>query len=156
MGWFGKRRQPDATEIIKNKRNILFMLNLMRWKRVPKDLSYLDAKPPGEGAFNCTATNARIGKKRTRKRAGKLREPEGQGPAGCGERVPSVCKNGTSAPDLRSEHERAFQAAQLRLEVRSGPSLVPEVADAGKDHGQAEPVGGVDDFLVALPSRRAE
>jgi len=51
-----------ATPIIKKRREILFMLNLMRWKRVSETSACLDAKPPGERCLYSTATRGAMGK----------------------------------------------------------------------------------------------
>ena len=67
-----------ATAIIKKRREILFMLNLMRWKRVSEASAYLDAKPPGERCLYSTARN--VGMEKNTAGRGKVEEPEVQGP----------------------------------------------------------------------------
>jgi len=52
-----------ATAIIKKRREILFMLNLMRWKRVSETSACLDAKPPGERCLLFYRDRWRDGKK---------------------------------------------------------------------------------------------
>jgi hypothetical protein len=52
-----------ATAIIKKRREILFMLNLMRWKRVSETSACLDAKPPGERCLLFYRAPWRRGKK---------------------------------------------------------------------------------------------
>ncbi|HWJ18109.1 MAG TPA: hypothetical protein VNR65_05190 [Geobacterales bacterium] len=49
-------------ENIKKERKTLFMLDLMRWKRVSETSASLDAKPPGERCLYSTATGGGMGK----------------------------------------------------------------------------------------------
>ena len=108
-----------------------------------RNLSLFGCKAAGGKVLLFYRDDARIGKKDWT--AGKSREPEGQGPLDVG-RASSFVKTDFSA-DLRSEHDE-FSSARY-VGVR-GSGLVAEVANAGEEHGQAEAVGGGDDFGVAL------